>query len=98
MSSEGPIRSLKPHSPANGPPGQDSEPPRRKAILDGRALRNDASPELDAAIPAVRVPRMSRKRVVQSLVVVALLAGAWIWFRDSQFVAVNNVRIAGVRG
>ena len=50
------------------------------------------------AIPRLRAPRINRRRVIQILLVTAMLAGGWMWFRNSQLVAVNNVQIAGVRG
>ncbi|MFL5870518.1 MAG: cell division protein FtsQ/DivIB [Solirubrobacterales bacterium] len=46
---------------------------------------------------AFRLPRPRRSRVIAGLVVLAALgAGYWFWFRDSSLVAVNNVDVVGV--
>ena len=64
------------------------------------AARSMTSPRMGwtQAIPRVPIPRAGRKFVVYLLLGVAALAGGWMWFRDSQLVAVDNVQIVGVKG
>ena len=42
--------------------------------------------------------RLRVKLVVAGLATLALLAGAWVWLRDSPFVAVKRVTVTGVSG
>ncbi|MBV9837116.1 MAG: FtsQ-type POTRA domain-containing protein [Solirubrobacterales bacterium] len=50
-------------------------------------------------IRAVKVRRLARLRLVLvALVALALLAGAWVWLRDSSLVAVSRVTVLGDSG
>jgi cell division protein FtsQ len=52
-----------------------------------------------AAMPRARaVPRASRRTLVWTLAILALLVGALLWFRDSSFVAVRHVTVVGLSG
>jgi cell division protein FtsQ len=42
-----------------------------------------------------RVPRVPLRRLVAVAVLAAMLTGAWLWFRDSSFVAVERVQVTG---
>lgn len=59
---------------------------------------------LAARLLPARLPRPSlsmhwRRRLIAALIVVALLASAyWFWFRDSGLVAVDHVKVTGMRG
>ncbi|HXP28651.1 MAG TPA: FtsQ-type POTRA domain-containing protein [Solirubrobacteraceae bacterium] len=46
----------------------------------------------------VRARRRLRIAVIAALVATPLLAGGWLWFRGSSFVAVQSVRVSGVHG
>ncbi len=46
----------------------------------------------------VRLHRRVRIAAIVAAIVVPLLAGGWLWLRDSSLVAVRHVRIAGARG
>ncbi len=46
----------------------------------------------------VRVHRRLRIALLAALVTTPLLAGGWLWLRDSSLVAVRQVRIVGARG
>lgn len=46
----------------------------------------------------VRLPRPSPRLLAAALAVLALLAGGWLWLRDSSLVAVRRVTIIGVSG
>ncbi len=43
-----------------------------------------------------RLPRPGLRLLLILLAVVAVLAGGWLWFRDSSLVAVKRVRVSGV--
>lgn len=45
---------------------------------------------------AGRLPRPGARVFIVLAVVVAVLVGGWLWFRDSSFVAVKRVRVSGV--
>jgi cell division protein FtsQ len=44
----------------------------------------------------VALPRRGRRWLLVAIVGLSLLAGAWLWFRNSPFVAVQRVRINGL--
>jgi cell division protein FtsQ len=46
----------------------------------------------------VRARRRLRIAVIALLIATPLLAGGWVWFRSSSFVAVKSVRVSGVHG
>jgi cell division protein FtsQ len=46
----------------------------------------------------LRLPRVPPRVLIAMVVVVALLAGAWLWLRDSSLVAVRRVAVTGVSG
>jgi cell division protein FtsQ len=46
----------------------------------------------------VRARRRLRIALIALLIATPLLAGGWIWFRSSSFVAVKSVRVSGVHG
>jgi cell division protein FtsQ len=46
----------------------------------------------------VRTRRSLRIKLLAALVVIALLLGGWLWFRNSPLVAVRHVAITGVQG
>jgi cell division protein FtsQ len=46
----------------------------------------------------VRARRRLRIAAIALLIAIPLLAGGWIWFRSSSFVAVKSVRVSGVHG
>ncbi|MDE3069253.1 MAG: FtsQ-type POTRA domain-containing protein [Acidobacteriota bacterium] len=45
-----------------------------------------------------RIGRQARRAALAALLVMALLGGFWLWFRDSSFAAVERVRVSGVSG
>lgn len=54
------------------------------------------SPRRAALAPLRRVRR--RTLLAGAIVVAALLAGGWLWLRDSSLVAIRNVRVVGLSG
>jgi cell division protein FtsQ len=46
----------------------------------------------------IRLPRLGPRALLTIAAVVALLAGAWVWLRDSSLVAVQRVTVAGASG
>ena len=44
----------------------------------------------------ITLPRRRRRWLLAALIGLALLAGAWLWFRNSPFVAVQRVRLSGL--
>lgn len=51
-----------------------------------------------SALAWVPASRRALRTVLCTLLVVGLLGGGWLWFRDSPLVSVNHVRITGVQG
>lgn len=49
-------------------------------------------------VPSVRPGRPALRRLLAGLVALVVLAGGWLWLRDSSVVAVNRVAVAGVHG
>jgi cell division protein FtsQ len=49
-------------------------------------------------LPRVRVPRLGRRGLAAVVALIAILAGAFFWVRQSAFVAVQTVTITGVTG
>jgi cell division protein FtsQ len=47
---------------------------------------------------AILIPRLNPRVVLVCVIVVALLAGGWLWLRDSSLVAVKRVAVTGVSG
>lgn len=45
-----------------------------------------------------RLPRLRIRVLVAGAAVVALLAGAWLWVRDSSLVAIDRVTVTGIMG
>src|SRR4051794_9022681 len=52
---------------------------------------------LDRTVPRARIraPRLPLKALLVVAALVTLLAGGWLWFRDSSLVGVTKVRITG---
>ena len=50
------------------------------------------------ALELLRGNRLALRATGSSLVVLPLLAGGWLWLRDSSLVAVQHVHISGVHG
>ncbi len=69
----------------------------RRAVGRLAALRFGRRP--DAGRRRLAAPRRPRRRTVVILALLAvLLAGGWLWLRDSSLVAVERVEIRGLRG
>lgn len=65
---------------------------RRGGNTRGVAVRSRRALEL------LRGNRIALRATLALLVVLPLLAGGWLWLRDSSFVAVRHVHITGVHG
>jgi len=62
-------------------------------------LRRRAPARGTARVSGITRPNTTRARRIMALVIVAaLLAGAWLWLRDSSLVAVKRVTVLGVSG
>ncbi len=44
----------------------------------------------------IALPRRGRRWLLAALIALPLLTGAWLWFRNSPFVAVQRVRVSGL--
>jgi cell division protein FtsQ len=65
---------------------------RRGGSERGAAIRSRRALEL------LRSNRIALRATLALVIVVPLLAGGWLWLRDSSFVAVRHVHITGVHG
>jgi cell division protein FtsQ len=72
--------------------------PARSGSAPWAVLRRlPALPHLPVRISFAR-GSAARRALVAFVVALPLLAGGWLWLRDSSFVAVQNVRVSGVHG
>jgi cell division protein FtsQ len=90
--------------PGGARPGDRTRPPQGQGLATrGRRLVPRAEDrDVDLALPrprrAVSLRRPRRQALLLVAAVAVLLAGGWVWLRDSSLVAVRDVTIVGLSG
>ncbi len=75
-----------------------SLPLSRRGTYRRRGGARGAATRSRRALDLLRANRLALRASLAVVVVLPLLAGGWLWLRDSSFVAVRHVHITGVHG
>jgi cell division protein FtsQ len=73
-------------------------PRRSSPPVSSNPARRDARPTRRQAVRRRRIRRPGPRRLIGIVLGLAVLAGAWLWLRDSSLVAVRRVTVTGERG